>query len=89
MEEILRQHLIEAAKAFEAASGVSLATIGRRALNDNTLLARLASGQGFTVKTYDRLLGWLSENWPDNAVWPEGVIRPEPAAPTADLAEAS
>lgn len=80
MEEILRQHLIEAAQAYEAATGISMPTIGRRAMNDNTVLARLAAGQGFTVKTYDRLIAWLSENWPDGADWPADVPRPAPAA---------
>lgn len=78
MEEILRQQLIAAAQAFEAASGMTMPTIGRRALNDNTLLARLAAGQGFTVKTYDRLMSWLSQNWPDGTEWPESVPRPAP-----------
>lgn len=79
MEEILRQHLILVAQAFEAATGTTFPTIGRRSLNDNTLLARLAAGQGFTVKTYDRLMAWLSANWPVDAEWPSDVPRPEPA----------
>ena len=78
MEEILRQHLIMVAQAFEAATGVTMPTIGRRALNDNTILARLAGGQGFTVKTYDRLMAWLSTNWPGDVDWPSDVPRPEP-----------
>lgn len=83
MEETLRQHLIAAAQAFEAASGITMPTIGRRALNDNTLLPRLAAGQGFTVKTYDRLMLWLSANWPEGAEWPADVPRPDPALEVA------
>lgn len=80
MEETLRQYLIDAAKQFEAATGVSAAGIGKKSVNDNTFFARLSEGQGFTVKTYDRVIAWLSANWPDDAEWPAGVPRPVPLA---------
>lgn len=84
MEEILRQHLIDVASKFEAATGISVASIGKRSMNDNTLFARLAAGQGFTVKTYDRVIQWFSDNWPADLDWPSEVQRPAPS-----LAEAS
>jgi hypothetical protein len=37
------------------------ATIGLKAVNDNTVLKRIRSGAGFTVKTYDRLMGFMDK----------------------------
>jgi len=76
MEETLRQHLIDLAATYEAATGASRATIGKRALNDNTFYARIEDGSGFTIKTFDNLVGWFSENWPADPAWPEGIERP-------------
>lgn len=70
MEETLRQHLFETARIFEASAGVSLASIGKRSLNDNTFFSRLGADQGFTVKTYDRVMGWMRANWPDGVEMP-------------------
>jgi len=76
MEEQLRQSLIGLA---DAVSGqLSRSAIGKRAINDTTFFARLERGDGFTVKTFDRVVGWLSANWPDNILWPADVERPEP-----------
>lgn len=83
MEETLRQNLLDLAAAFEAGAAVTAPTIGKRALNDNTFYARLESGAGFNIKTYDRLVGWFSENWPDDLEWPASIERP------ARMAEAS
>lgn len=76
MEDELRQHLATCAAAFAAATGITPATIGKRALNDNTFFARIAEGQGFTVRTYDRVVAWMSAEWPADAVWPEHIARP-------------
>jgi len=76
MEETLRTHLFECAALFEKATGVTPATIGKRALNDNTFFARISEGQGFTVRTFDRVMEWLSANWPRDVKWPEYIDRP-------------
>lgn len=76
MEETLRAHLFECAALFEEATGITPATVGKRALNDNTYFARISSGQGFTIRTYDKVMEWLSANWPDGVVWPSDVPRP-------------
>jgi len=94
MEELLRAHLIDLAGRFEAATGVTERTIGKRALNDNTFFARLhQSGAGFNVRTYDRLLYWFSANWPAGEPWPKRIdpaatpaSGSAPAGSTSDLA---
>lgn len=85
MEEILRQHLALCAAAYQRAAGVTPASIGKRALNDNTFFARCVEGaSGFTIRTYDRVLAWLSENWPDDTEWPPQVPRPDPSPNITD-----
>ena len=78
---MLRTHMTHCAKALEDADGISWASIGKRALNDNTFFARLQQGGGFTIRTYDRLMQWFSDNWPEGAVWPADVPRPSPSQP--------
>lgn len=83
LEISARNNLISLAETFASATGVSLATIGKRALNDNTFLARIVHGQTFTVRTYDRVVQWLSDNWPKDVAWPHSVDRPKKKAKAA------
>lgn len=77
MEQTLREHLRQTAAVFETFTGVTPKTVGKRAINDNTYFDRVVDGgQGFTIGTYDRVMRWLSENWPAGADWPVGVPRP-------------
>lgn len=77
MEETAKATIIDLANRFSDATGVSPSTIGKRALNDNTFFSRISGTDAtFTLRTFDRLLAWFSENWPETAVWPEGVERP-------------
>jgi len=75
MEEIARSDLLLLADKFSVAADMSLQAIGQRALNDNTFFARLAAGSNFTLRTYDRLVAWFSENWPSGTEWPGRIER--------------
>jgi hypothetical protein len=59
MEKQLRENLIKMAWAVCEARGLTEETIALRALKDNTFFRRMRSGAGFTVRTYDRLMGWM------------------------------
>lgn len=77
MEDKLRTHLLELTRVFGDATKASPSAIGKRALNDNTVIARIAGGDmGFNIRTYDKLVGWFAENWPDGAEWPTDIERP-------------
>lgn len=76
MEETLRTHLIVLADAFHAATGMSRQSIGKAALRDNTFFKRLNDGDGFTVKTYDKLVKWFAAAWPAGTIWPPEIERP-------------
>lgn len=86
MEDELRSHLLHLAATYSDATGVSPATIGKRAINDNTFFQRLEAEAGFTVKTFDRVVGWLSDNWPECVVWPSVIPRPRVRAHEGDAA---
>ena len=77
MEELLRLRLSATSAAFSEAKDISRAQLGRLILNDNTFFRRvLEERQGFTVRIYDRVIGWMSDHWPEGAEWPADVPRP-------------
>jgi hypothetical protein len=85
MEQTLRQHLRTCTALFQAHAGITPKTVCKRALNDNTFFDRVVeNGQGFTVGTYDRVIRWLSDNWPSGVAWPSDVPRPvDPVVPAS------
>ncbi|MDP1866966.1 MAG: hypothetical protein Q8L13_11585 [Bradyrhizobium sp.] len=84
MEEELRQNLNRCLAAFMAQRDIGVATVGRLAAGDWRFFDRLGeAGKTFTARKYDEVIDWFSENWPANAVWPEGVSRPKQKAPTS------
>lgn len=59
MEHELRAKLISTAERCTRLTGMSEATIGLKAVNDNTVFKRIRLGAGFTVKTFDRLIAFM------------------------------
>lgn len=77
MEQTLREALAALGAEFLKHSEWAAATLWMRAAGDARFIERIENGGGFTVKTYDKVAGWFSRNWPEAAAWPEGVARPE------------
>lgn len=61
MEHELRAKLISTAERCTRLTEMSEATIGLKAVNDNTVFKRIRGGAGFTVKTYDRLIAFMEK----------------------------
>lgn len=59
MENELRSTLLATAAKL-AERGITEETIGLRAIKDNTFFKRMRGGSGFTIKTYDRLMAWMT-----------------------------
>ena len=76
MEELLRQNLLALADAYAAATNRSPQFAGREIMKDGSFFLRMRAGEGFTVKTFDRVVSWFAENWPIGAAWPIEVSRP-------------
>uniref|UniRef100_A4WS10 Uncharacterized protein n=1 Tax=Cereibacter sphaeroides (strain ATCC 17025 / ATH 2.4.3) TaxID=349102 RepID=A4WS10_CERS5 len=58
----------------------SLSTVAIYASNDGKFFKRVAEGGGCTLRTAQRVVGWFSENWPDDLEWPAHIARPNGAA---------
>jgi len=71
MENELRKHLLETAAAFAKASGCAVSTVSKRVKNDPNFFARLNEAKGtFTVRTYDEVMKWCADNWPEGKQLP-------------------
>lgn len=77
MKETLQSYLLELCALHGAASGMGLGALGKAALKDHTFFNRVERGDGFNVTTFDRVVQWFSDNWPDGAKWPDDIPRPE------------
>lgn len=72
----LRNALIIVANRYCEGSGLSRGRVSTIVLNSGTALDRIEAGANFTNKSYERALNYFSENWPNDAVWPENIMRP-------------
>lgn len=68
--------LISVAEIYAEASGVERTTVSWRLFGDSKKLDALVAGSDIQVRRYETALRWLSDNWPETAVWPDQVIRP-------------
>lgn len=81
MENDLRRILLENATACASARECAVSTIGRQCRNDSKFFRRIAdTGQTFTVRTFDEVMGWFAKNWPDGHARPASLVRWEEAA---------
>ena len=70
--------LISVADAFCLARTIVRATLSSTMLADHRVLDRVARGGSMTTRNYERAMQWMSDRWPDGAIWPADVPRPEP-----------
>ena len=64
--------------AYCRATGLAEATLSSRMLGDGKRLAAIREKSDIGVRRLNRAIRWLSDNWPADAAWPEGVARPAP-----------
>lgn len=72
-------HIVRLADQYARYHGMAASSLSTEIFNDGKRIDRLRSGLGVTVKTYNDALVWFSKNWPNAAVWPHDVPRPEAA----------
>lgn len=77
MEHILTANLRAVADEFCRVTGLSIGTVARRMLGSDRFFSSVGQGATFTVRRYDEGLRRFSKAWPDGAIWPYGVDRPE------------
>lgn len=74
----LREQFIRAFDAFVAHSGLAESTLSDRLLKSGSRFRRIRESSDISTATFERVMQWLSDNWPDGAEWPAGVERPKP-----------
>ena len=57
----IRKALLYRARKYCSDHGTSLSAIGLAAVNDSKFLARVESGAGFNITTYQKVIDWLDE----------------------------
>lgn len=80
MEEELSRDLLRCAEAYASAKEMELSTIARLAAGDWRFFKNLkADNKTFTVRKYDEVIQYFSNNWPSDKDWPKDIARPTPA----------
>lgn len=85
---VTADQLATLARCYCEATGTAPSALGKRAVQNNRVFARLLAGQGCRLHTAERVFDWFSINWPDGLGWPEGVPRPVSAIRPGGLGEA-
>ncbi len=71
MENELRNNLLVTAAAFANANNCAVSTVARRVTNDPNFFARLRDPKNsFTARTYDKVMRWAADNWPEGKQLP-------------------
>jgi len=76
-KSIAIENLKAVALAYCDAAGVPPKTLSWRVFNDGKKLdAILADKADLMTAGHEKAMQWLSDNWPEGAVWPDDVVRP-------------
>lgn len=67
---------MRAADAYGAARGISRARLSTLLFNSGHKLDQVFNGRDVTTGTWERVMAWLHDNWPEGEPWPPGVTKP-------------
>ena len=70
--------LIQLIDVYAAATGVAPSTVSLRSAASGDLYRRLCGGADITSRRAERIVQWLSDHWPADLPWPDGIDRPAP-----------
>ena len=70
--------LVELARLFADARGISLWRVGYLAADDGKFVSRLESGRTCTLRRARAVVQYFSDHWPDGPDWPPHIPRPAP-----------
>ena len=69
-------HLQIICSLYRDATGRSESRISDLACANPYLFKRLRANRGCTIATYNRVLTWFSDHWPEGVEWPADIPRP-------------
>ena len=67
--------LLELARTYMAATGVTISRLSKDASDNNRLFERLGEGFDCHADRVERASNWFDEHWPPELEWPKGVMR--------------
>ena len=70
--------LVDVAQSFVSARGISSRQVSFLTAGDGKFLARLKAGRTCTLRVARVAVQYLSDHWPDDQEWPDGIPRPVP-----------
>jgi len=77
MENELKEHILLVGSKFCSTSRLAQATVWAKAARDARFPDRIESGKTFTIRTYDTVMRWFSDHWPEGVEWPADIPRPQ------------
>lgn len=69
--------LLRLADEYGRATGLDVTTVSWRLFGDSKKLTAIIGGADIQVRRLERVVSWLSANWPDSAEWPGDIARPD------------
>jgi len=63
----IRAALIQRVEEYCDKSGTSASAFGRSVLRDSSFVPQLKAGRNVTLDTYETVMRWLDEHWPQKA----------------------
>ena len=72
------ESVVSLCKLYMAVRHIAGSTLCREATGNSTVWQRLPAGR-VTIRTIDRLVQYLSDNWPAGLAWPSDIPRPLPS----------
>jgi len=64
-DDTIRNALLARVRSFMQLTGMGPSIIAREAINDPAFLTRVAKGHNLTLRSYQRVMDWLDDNWPN------------------------
>ncbi len=76
MENELREALLEAAMAYGKAMNLAISGVSRRIKNNPHFFGGVADPtKSFTARTFDEVMLWFADNWPEGTERPFGLMK--------------
>jgi hypothetical protein len=68
--------ILNLARTYGAALQLEPSQVSWRVFADTKKLSAIENGGDLQTKRFEKAVQWFADNWPETAVWPEGVERP-------------
>lgn len=76
MENDLRQSLLSTARIYGDLTDCAMSTVSRRVKNNASFFSGIADpSKSFTARTYDEVMRWFADNWPEGAQVPLDLMK--------------